>query len=415
MQLQRFFSAASLTVMLLISLSSCQQQRTQLLSLDEWTYIQVDSNRGKWGDWDDPEGLRYFGLDMKDITGDGYKDIISGRYFYRNPGGDMTTNWQRIDVGLNVDGMLFVDIDNDQFGDVIASGLPEVYWLETENTSASSWHATLIGDLPPTGHVNGQGFTLGQIVPGGKPEILLSAGDGIHYLEIPANPGAGSWPDTRIAPDASEEGIGTGDIDGDGDIDIAGSFEIESGEEIVPGTNNIRWKNVEVSWWINPGDGTAEWERIVMGICTHGDRYEIADLNGDDRPDIVVTEERYPGDVPNARALWFEQPEDAAAGNWPRHIIVEQYSMNNLDVGDMDNDGDMDVITNEHKGPTEKTQVFENDGEGNFTQHLVGEGKEAHLGAQVADMDSDGDLDIVSHAWDDYQYLHLWRNDAIQQ
>jgi hypothetical protein len=24
-----------------------------------------------------------------------------------------------------------------------------------------------------------------------------------------------------------------------------------------------------------------------------------------------------------------------------------------------------------------------------------------------------GDLDIVSIAWDDYRFLHLWRNDAV--
>jgi hypothetical protein len=29
-------------------------------------------------------------------------------------------------------------------------------------------------------------------------------------------------------------------------------------------------------------------------------------------------------------------------------------------------------------------------------------------------MDNDGDLDIISAAWDNYQYLHLWRNDAVK-
>jgi hypothetical protein len=38
-----------------------------------------------------------------------------------------------------------------------------------------------------------------------------------------------------------------------------------------------------------------------------------------------------------------------------------------------------------------------------------------HLGAQLVDLDSDGDLDIAGHAWDNYRFLHVWRNDGIQE
>lgn len=94
-------------------------------------------------------------------------------------------------------------------------------------------------------------------------------------------------------------------------------------------------------------------------------------------------------------------------------------AMNNLDVADMDRDGDMDIITCKHSIPyggkpapgNERLQIWENDGKGNFTLHVVDHGKESHLEAQTANLDGDGDLDIVSTACRDYQYLHLWRND----
>ncbi len=91
--------------------------------------------------------------------------------------------------------------------------------------------------------------------------------------------------------------------------------------------------------------------------------------------------------------------------------MVTQYSMNNLDLADIDGDGDMDLLTNEHKGPRLELQWWLNDGRGNFTKRVIGTGHENHLGTQLADLDNDGDLDIFGGAWDNYRFFHLWRND----
>jgi FG-GAP-like repeat len=377
---------------------------SHVLSLDKWRYIQVDNQRGKWGDWDQPSWLKYFGLAMADVTGDGYKDIVAGRYFYRNPGGDMTDPWPRITFDINVDGMLILDVDGDSFADVIAEALPDVYWLEARDRQGNSWKATKIGTLPKTDHVNGQGYMLAQIIPGGKPEIVLASGKGVFYFQVPENPQAGNWPRTRIAAETMDEGIGVGDINGDGDIDVAAGRE--------PGKKHM------VIWYENPGNGGGDWTgRLVSETAFSPDRIVIAEINGDSRPDIVVTEERSPGPNPDASLYWFEQPDNPKNQTWKKHVVITEYSLNNLDVADMDRDGDFDIITCEHKGPkgTQKLQIFENDGKGNLTEHIIDRGKESHLGALVADMDNDGDLDIISAAWDNYKYLHLWRNDAIKK
>ena len=43
--------------------------------------------------------------------------------------------------------------------------------------------------------------------------------------------------------------------------------------------------------------------------------------------------------------------------------------------------------------------------------HVIGSGRESHLGVLPHDFDGDGDLDVVSIAYNDDRQIHLWRND----
>jgi hypothetical protein len=64
-------------------------------------------------------------------------------------------------------------------------------------------------------------------------------------------------------------------------------------------------------------------------------------------------------------------------------------------------------------GSQQRHMIFGNDGRGNFGSPIVvSTDKESHLGTRVDDMDGDGDLEIISIGWNEYQYLHVWRNDA---
>jgi hypothetical protein len=356
----------------------------------DWIYVQVDARRAKWGDYDVPAFARYLGLAAGDVNGDGLEDIVSGRYVYLNPGKNMAGTWTRSDFGVNVDGMLAVDVDGDGQSDVIAESLPAVYWLKPLDRSATTWKATLIGMVPATEHVNSQGYVLAQIVHGGPPEIVLTGGNGIYYFEIPEEPHAGNWPRKQIATGTSEEGIHVGDIDRDGEIDIAGGSK--------DGHN--------LHWWKNPGNKPGEWAKFTVGQTAEwADRCAVADINQDGRLDIVVSEETsYRG----ASVYWFEQPADFRSPKWIRHTVATQFSTNSMDVADMDGDGDMDIVTGEHRG-TRKLAIWKNSSRGtNWTEDLIDMGKENHLGARVVDLNRDGRLEIAGIAWDTYAYLHLW-------
>lgn len=388
------------------------------LPLDKWTYIQVDNKRDNYVIPGAQPWWNYFGLDMYDVNNDGFTDIIAGEWYYRNPGGDLSAAWERITFPVEVDAVLALDVDGDEFADVIGLRLPQILWLEANDREGKTWSYIEIGTMRQTGHANSQEYSLAQIIPGGKPEILLTDEVNQYYFEIPANPENTPWTRVTITDDGS--GYATGDVDKDGFIDLIGSVRSEGVGEVMAGTSDVKKDNSMVSWWKNPGNGRGDWTRFEVGTGTSPDRYVVADLNGDGKLDIATSDERYPGNTPNAYLTWYEQKGDPT--RWEKHIIVTTKSMNSMDAADIDRDGDIDLVVGEHemKGRAnqplpkdEKVIIYENNGEGKFTPRTVDQGKESHLGTQLADMDGDGDLDIVSIAWREPQYLHLWRNDAV--
>ena len=157
----------------------------------------------------------------------------------------------------------------------------DLYWVEATDAGATTWAApTLFGTVPRSDHAEGfQGYRLAQVVAGGREEIVISTMQGVYYFEIPASPGAGSWPRTQICANDSDEGIGIADVDGDADLDIT----FTSG-----GSKTVRWAR-------NPGNGSGNWPVFTIGSFPEADwpdRCATADLNGDNRPDIIATEEK---------------------------------------------------------------------------------------------------------------------------
>ncbi|MGH7196419.1 MAG: fibronectin type III domain-containing protein [Candidatus Saccharimonadales bacterium] len=361
-----------------------------------WSYITVDSTKTE----------KAFGLDFGDMNRDGQKDIIAGHYWYRNPGSNLNGAWTRTDLGAGKDAMLVLDVDSDGQLDIISQTRSttapiDITWHKPNDAAATTFTNTVIGTIPNTSRDRvSQGYELADIVPGGKPELVFSGDEGWYYFSIPANPAAGAWPRVQVNTDGTQEGIAAGDINKDGRVDLVGAWH---GSRTTEG--------LKVNWWNNPGTGAGSWAKNFVGDTTaEMTRVEVADVNGDSLPDIIATEDNL--DTQQGLLHWYEQ---TSTGGWVPHTIATGLgSIESMDIGDFTRDGKIDIVTGEHRGGNLATVVWANVGGGaSWNSYTVDTGKESHNGARSADLDGDGDLEIVSIGYDTYQTVRLWRNDSI--
>jgi hypothetical protein len=357
--------------------------------INRWTYSSVTSAH-----------VRAFGLAVADVDGDGRNDIVSGPSWYRPPGDGLEGPWVQVRLGEHRDAVAALDLDHDGRAEIVAqdgSGADlGVVLLKASDATATRFDEIPVGVVPRASHELGsQGHVVAQVLPGGSPEIVLSSGGGVFYFATEGDPVRGSWRRVRISGEPSDEGIAVTDVDGDGWLDLVAT----SGEAMG------------VAWWRHPRDGTADWQRRVIGAfpdAVFPDRVAAADFSGDGRVDVVATEENGKGN--DAEAYLWLQPRSAGE-SWERRLIARRGTLNSLSVDDLDNDGDADIIAAEHRG-ARRLSIWNNLGGGHFIEQLVDAGKESHLGARAVDLDADGDLDVLSIAWDAPETIHLWRNDA---
>jgi FG-GAP-like repeat len=361
------------------------------LPLDRWTPIRIT----RWAE-------RTFGLGFADVNDDGVDDIIAGPSVYLNPGADMTADWERLSLPSGMHAFGAAQLTNEGPLELLAQRSDdelELHALTRRGTEGWTWRSRHLGSVPLASHdLGAQGYRLAQLEAGGPPEIVLSSGDGLYYFAAPdARAATEPWRSVHVSANPSDEGVAVGDIDGDGLLDLAAT----TGEG----------KGVE--WYRSPGSGGGQWASHRVGEfseAVYPDRIEIADLSGDGRPDLIVSEEN--GEASGAETFWWEQPERPDRDFWPRHLLTVRGTTNSLDVADFNRDGVVDIVTAEHRGGR-RVIIWRNEGAGSFTPQEVSRGRESHLGAQAHDLDDDGDLDLVSIGYDESD-VWLWRNDAIQ-
>lgn len=162
----------------------------------------------------------------------------------------------------------------------------------------------------------------------------------------------------------------------------------------------------------NNGDGSFVFEAEVAPNLTYSETATWIDMNNDQLLDLYITNSAY-----SLRNLYFENQGDGTfLERFDLAVTNEVKPSRSVDWVDYDNDGDSDLfVTNE--GNNTNT-LYRNDGTNNFTQitdlAIVSQIRNS-MGSSWADVDNDGDFDLVITNWGQANQLFINENGVFTE
>jgi hypothetical protein len=338
------------------------------------------------------------GVYIADIDGDGLNDIIGAAAndgdiaWWENDGGD-PVGWAKQTVAPSFGGAIFVyceDIDGDLDMDIVGAGSSrdQIAWWSNGGQDSIVWTKQIIQNDYTEAHE----VCAFDIDRDGDQDVL-GASAGLGDITWWRNDGGDPIVWTAQTIDAACPGARSaraGDLDDDGDVDVVSAALV---------TN-------EVSWYRNDGGDPIVWTEIVIANnFTASHMVRIADIDGDDDPDILGT--AYGIDQ---IAYWENQGGDPV--QWVKHIVTS--ALDGAVTGcpaDLDDDGDIDVLGT---GQIASDVIWwENQGgaPAAWRRRDIDLGFAGAWPAHADDVDGDGCTDIVAGGFN-ANTIKWWRNDC---
>lgn len=346
--------------------------------------------------WTIEAGTGFDQADVADFNGDGNLDIVAVGFsqttvnVYLNDG---EMNFEKQAVASDVTQADIVeadDIDGDGDVDIVfGGGDASIYWNDGEASFESGPSLFTWDEFSPSA---ARGFAVADVTNDGVKDILTFSGRGTGGLYL--LDGSSNFDQTLIDRRGIDLGgdIVVADIDGNGLMDIIRQQMGDGFLIILYQDESMAFRDVILE---------RKWDERGPSQMT------VGDLDGDGDLDLVFPEN---GNV-DGDLSWFENIDGKL---YLHQLHMEFRGAHTPLIVDLDGDGDEDVILTVTEDISVEDEIvwFENRGDAGFVEWRIADSLDTPIDIHAADLDGDGNLDLVATARDDNDLL-WFRRDGV--
>jgi hypothetical protein len=324
-----------------------------------------------------------------------------------------------VPVASGADGVALADLDGTGSLDLLmANRYSNTVSLCLNNGSAQfgSRQVVSVGSEPlslAVGDVDGDGDL-----------DLLTANYGAGTVSVRRNNGSGSFSGTQEVPvSASPTDLAVGDVDADGDLDlVVGGYGLAISIRLNDGTGTFTGTQTLVTGYQHgaivvgdvDGDGDLDLAATAYGTVNGTYLNRLCVRLNDGQGNFSGTQDVPVASSPNGLVLGDVDADgdlDLLAATASGYLCLRPNNgqgiftagldmlvvtnLMTISLGDVDADGDQDVVMTDFGAPIGNLFVYYNNGQGSFSVGSPGTGGVQGSSMALGDLDGDGDLDVA--------------------